>query len=92
MELNTLYTVKKIVETGMEVWSIEATKRCVMSNLGIAFLPRFAVEEELARGLMRQLPLDTEEDHMTAICAYRKNQWMSPAMELFLKILDRHFT
>ncbi|WP_420228653.1 LysR substrate-binding domain-containing protein [Salmonella enterica] len=31
----------------MELWSIESIKQCVAANLGISFLPRFAVEREL---------------------------------------------
>lgn len=51
---------KKIsLETGMEVWSIEAIKQSVMSNLGVAYLPRFAVDEELKKGLLNDIvPLE----------------------------------
>ncbi|MDD3138791.1 MAG: LysR family transcriptional regulator, partial [Lachnospiraceae bacterium] len=43
------------LEETIELWSTEAIKRCVMSNLGITFLPRFAVEEELADGRLVEL-------------------------------------
>lgn len=79
------------LEDGMEVWSIEAVKRCVMSKLGIAFLPRFTVEEELRQGRLKELQLDMPEAHMTALCAWRKNKWKSPAMESFLHLLEQHF-
>lgn len=75
----------------MEVQSIEGIKRCVMSNLGVAFLPRFTVEAELEQGLLKECALDLTDGAMTAVCAYHKNKWKSPAMELFLKILDKHF-
>lgn len=79
------------LEEGIEVWSIEAVKRSVMSNLGIAFLPRFTVEEELQQGRLKELPLDMPEVRMTAVCAWKKNKWKSPAMENFLKLLEQHF-
>ena len=31
----------------MKLQSIEAVKRCVMSNLGLAVVPTYSVEEEL---------------------------------------------
>lgn len=90
--LNTYLKQKKIIlQTGLEVWSIEGVKRCVMSNLGVAFLPRFTVEAELEQGLLKECTMDLSDGTMTAICAYHKNKWKSPAMELFLEILDKHF-
>lgn len=80
-----------ILQTGLEVWSIEAVKRCVMSNLGIAFLPRFTVETELAQGSLKECPMELTDTAMTSVCAYHKNKWRSPAMELFLEILEQHF-
>lgn len=80
-----------ILETELEVWSIEAIKRSVMSDLGIAFLPRFAVEDELAQGLLNEIKIDTDKENLVAICAYNKNKWQSPAMKLFLQILDDYY-
>ncbi len=87
------YLKKKNIalETGLEVWSIEAVKRSVMSNLGVAFLPRFAVEEELEKGLLCEIPLDMDNEEMDAVSVYSKNKWQSPAMKLFLQILYEHF-
>lgn len=78
------------LDTGLEVWSIEAIKRSVMSNLGVAFLPRFAVESELEQGLLLEIPMDVTGE-ITSICAYQKNRWKSPAMELFLQTLDMNY-
>lgn len=90
--LNDYLKQKHIVlQTGLEVWSIEAVKRSVMSNLGVAFLPRFAVEAELAQGHLKECPMEPTVKTMTAVCAYRKNKWQSPAAKLFLEILERHF-
>lgn len=35
------------MENTIELWSIESIKQCVAGNLGVSFLPRFAIEEEL---------------------------------------------
>lgn len=91
--LNAYLKQKKIVlQTGLEVWSIEAVKRSVMSNLGVAFLPRFTVEAELEQGLLKECPMELADNTITAICAYSRNKWKSPAMELFLQILGRYFS
>lgn len=75
------------LETGMEVWSIEAIKQSVMSKLGIAYLPRFTVENELEEGLLMECPMDIRGE-MTAICAYNKNKRQDYALSLFLDLLN----
>lgn len=75
----------------MELWSIEAIKKCVSSNLGISFLPRFVVEEELANGKLKELRAGCSDVEITAIYAYHKNKWISPAMSLFMQLLKENF-
>lgn len=71
----------------LELGSIEAIKRSVMSNLGVAFLPRFVAEEELSSGALEELETGLLEKKITAICSYHKNKWITPAMELFIRLL-----
>lgn len=44
----------------MKVQSIEAVKRCVMNNLGIAVVPTYSIGEELKNGSL--MPIKTELD------------------------------
>lgn len=82
---------KKIfLETGIEVWSIEAVKKSVMSNLGIAYLPRFTVEDDLEKGVFRECPMDISGE-MTALCAYPANKKNNPTVSLFLELLSKAF-
>lgn len=76
------------LETEVELWSIEAIKRSVMSNLGVAFLPLFTVDTELRQGLLSEVKTDITNNRITALYAYNKSKWQSPAMSLFLQILD----
>ena len=71
----------------LELWSIETIKRCVMSNLGFTYLPRFAVWEELAAGRLVELTAPISGVRFPALCARHKNRWVTPAMELFMKLL-----
>lgn len=75
----------------IELFSIEAIKKCVASNLGISFLPRFTVEEELKNGKLKEIQVGCADTKITAICAYHKNKWVSPAMSLFMKLVRESF-
>lgn len=77
-----------ILNPYMKVQSIEAVKRCVMNNLGIAVVPSYSVVEELKSGSL--IPIKTEIDKKIyhGIYIYNKNKWISPQMELALRLLD----
>ncbi|KAB1232488.1 LysR family transcriptional regulator [Chryseobacterium viscerum] len=85
------YLEKKNIRTGqsIELWSIEAIKKSIMNNLGIACLPHFVVEEELKRGEITEIKIKAFQRTITMITAHHSNKWISPAMELFLKILNQ---
>lgn len=72
----------------IELWSIESIKQCVMSNLGVAFLPLFTVEEQLKENKLIKLKTDIDNNTLTAVYAYNKNKWVTPEMRLFLDILN----
>ncbi|KPI46152.1 LysR family transcriptional regulator [Clostridioides difficile] len=88
-QLFDLYLKSKniVLDNTIELWSIEAIKKSVMSNLGIAFLPHFTVEEELAEGKLQELNTDLKTEKINAICTYHKNKWISSSMELFIRLL-----
>ena len=75
----------------IELGSIEAIKKCVASNLGISFLLRFTVEEELENSKLKELNVGCSDAKVTAIYAYHKNKWVSPAMSLFIELVREDF-
>jgi len=75
----------------IELGSIEAIKRCVESDLGITYLPRFTAEFELQCGKLKEIKTPCLDAGITAVCAYHKNKWISPAMTLFTKIVKEDF-
>lgn len=77
-----------ILNPYMKMQSIEAVKRSVMNNLGIAYIPIFAIRDELKNGSLIQLETELDNRMFTSVCVYHKNKWISPQMELALKILD----
>ena len=76
-----------VLDVTLELWSIETIKRCVMSNLGFTFLPRFVAQEELAAGTLVELEAPVSGVRLPALCAWRKGRWINPAMEQFLQLL-----
>ena len=75
------------LDVTLELWSIETIKRCVMSNLGFTYLPRFVAEAELAEGRLAELEAPISGVPAPALCAWRKGRWITPAMEMFLELL-----
>ena len=88
----TAYLARKdiILEADMNLRSIEAVKRSVMNGLGVAYVPDFAVCEELESGVLRRLATELDEVNFPAAYLYHKNKWISPQMELCFRILREH--
>ena len=87
------YLAKKdiVLNSYMKVQSIEAVKRCVMNNLGMAggsdvFHWRRIEKRFAYSGLKRKL--DDKEYHSFYI--YHKNRWISPQMELAMELLKKY--
>lgn len=84
---NTLRLRDINFDNTIELWSIESIKQCVAGNLGVSFLPRFAVERELLSGQLRELPFDCSPSCVSAVCAHHVGKCVSPAMALFMELL-----
>lgn len=79
-----------VLRPSMKLQSIEAVKRSVMNNLGIAYVPKFSVEEELKSGALLQLSTELDHNFYPAVCIYHRNKWISPQMEVAFKILGQY--
>lgn len=80
-----------VLENVIELGNTETVKSCVAGDLGIALLPRFAVERQLADGTLQAVESDFSRESITAVCSYHKNKWVTPAMELFMELTREHF-
>ncbi|MEH7236666.1 LysR family transcriptional regulator [Bacillus sp. JJ1562] len=74
----------------MELWSIEAIKRSVMSGLGIAYLPLMTVQDEIKEGKLKTIPCEAELKPIYSQVVYHKNKWVSPALSSFIDITLKH--
>lgn len=75
-----------LLDHTIELWSIPTIKNLVKSSVGISFLPKFSVQEELDRGELVEIPTDLSNVQVTAVCGYHKNKWISPLMQAFIDL------
>jgi DNA-binding transcriptional LysR family regulator len=74
----------------IELWSIPTIKNLVKNDVGITYLPRFAVQEELGSGSLAEIPTGLTDVTIMAVCGHHKNKWISPLMELFINLCPNH--
>lgn len=74
----------------MKVQSIEAVKKCVMNHLGIAVVPSYSVVEELKNGSLIPIKTGLDDRKYHSIYLYHKNKWLSPQMELAIRLLKQY--
>lgn len=84
-----LRTKNILLRNTIELWSIEAIKKSVAANLGVSFLPHFAVKQELNNGILIELPVDMPQNIVTAICVHHQNRELSSAMIFFKNLLTK---
>lgn len=74
----------------IELWSIPTIKNLIKNDVGISYLPRFSVQEELDNGSLVEIPTGLTDTTITAVCGHHKNKWISPLMQLFIDICKRN--
>ncbi|MGI6176749.1 MAG: LysR family transcriptional regulator [Christensenellales bacterium] len=74
----------------IELPSFEAIKKSTINNLGITYMPRFVAQDALSDGSLIELHIGLPEDRVTTLCAYHKNKWLTPAMQLFMKLTSEY--
>lgn len=70
----------------IELWSIPTIKNLVKSDVGVSYLPKFSVQEELDRKELVEIPTAIGHSRISAVCAHHKNKWISPLMQLFIDL------
>ena len=79
-----------VLNAPMKVQSIEAVKRCVMNNLGIAVVPTYSIGEELKNGSLMPIKTELDEKKYHSFYIYHKNKWISPQMELAMNLMKEY--
>jgi DNA-binding transcriptional LysR family regulator len=71
----------------LELATIETIKRFVQLKIGVAFVPRMCVEEELTRRTLVTVPVEDLSYVRTLWATRRSGVELSPAAAAFLEIL-----
>lgn len=74
----------------LELATVETIKRFVQLKVGLAFVPRMCVREELERGTLASVPVSGLSYRRTLWAAHRRNTTFSHAAAAFLSVLRRH--
>jgi DNA-binding transcriptional LysR family regulator len=75
---------------GLEFWSIEAIKNCVISGLGLSFLPLITVESEIRQGRLSALAWDDRPQRLVTQMASHKKRVITPVMREFMCLIRQH--
>lgn len=78
-----------LLDHTIELWSIPTIKNLVRNNVGISFLPMFAVQEEIDNGELVEIPTEVANANISAVCGHHKNKWVSPLMQLFIDLCSK---
>lgn len=81
-----------VPRTQMELDSMEATKKMVEEGLGIAMLPRIAIERELASGTLREIDIEGMSNptrQIALIC--RRGRPLGPVAQAFVDLVQEIF-
>jgi len=69
----------------LETNNIQAIIQIVMNGLGISILPRVSAENEIAQGLLAEIPWKDSIPPVFTQIAYHKDKWLSPTILAFLE-------
>lgn len=81
---NYLNSKKITANNTMELWSIEAIKQCVKSDLGISILPEITVKDDIQNGELKSINCDFLDNKICSLFVYHKNKWISQALGKFI--------
>ncbi|MRN54782.1 LysR family transcriptional regulator [Paenibacillus monticola] len=76
-----------IFRVGFELSNLEAIKRCVMNELGIALLPRIVAQEEIERGHLAELPFYHPEIHFDLQLLLHPKKWKSQPLQYLIEMV-----
>jgi DNA-binding transcriptional LysR family regulator len=71
----------------MELWSIEAIKKIVMSGIGFSVLPYITIKEEVDSGKLKIISHNEKFEPIYSHMLIKKKKWLSPAVEAFVELV-----
>ncbi len=88
----TLLKLGHKLDPNMWFENIEAIKQCVISNMGLSFLPKIATQSDINCGAFSQVRLEQKFDTQIKLqLITHKDKWLNPALKEFIKELKARF-
>lgn len=75
----------------IEFGSIETIKQCVLTGLGIAILPKMAIEKEQSEGMLKIVQWDPPDDTIYTHIAWHKDKQLTRPLQTFIELTRHHF-
>jgi DNA-binding transcriptional LysR family regulator len=72
--------------------SIEGIKKNIIAGTGAAVLPKIAVEQEISKGLLVELPFEKNPLNAVMLMIRSKNKWHPPILESFMDNMKQSLT
>lgn len=72
-----------------ELWSFESIKHFVQQDVGLAFVPRITVLQELADGTLVSIPLQELDMPRKMFMVYRKSGYVSDSAQAFIDVISQ---
>jgi DNA-binding transcriptional LysR family regulator len=90
--IRTFEKYKTPLNISMELPTLEAIKRCVEREMGVALVPRLTAQAEIARGQLKALTVREMKLERRLHLIYRKGATLSHAARAFLRVAKEHQT
>ena len=72
-----------------ELWSFESIKHFVQQDVGLAFVPRITVLQELAAGTLVEVPLEGLDMPRRIFMVFRNRGYVSDSAQQFIDVMGR---
>ncbi|MGM9539057.1 LysR substrate-binding domain-containing protein [Anaerovibrio sp.] len=91
--LSNIYLSRKniVMEETSIMKNIEAIKSRIVCNKGVAVLPRYAVEKELANGTLIELKTDIKNCSVSAMISINERRWISEELSSFVSAIQKFY-
>ena len=74
----------------LEIGNTETIINLLKKGMGISYLPRFTVEQELKAGTLMELDSDIPPVRMYLQLLYHKSKWLTRPMEIFMELVEKY--
>ncbi|MEM7129292.1 MAG: LysR family transcriptional regulator [Chloroflexota bacterium] len=79
------------LENPMGFENVEAIKQCVKAGIGLSLLPKVVVAEDIARGVLVELPWRGEPMEFATQMLWHRDKWLSPALRHLIEVAEEFY-